>query len=196
MDYQMRLTGKTIVMLVAEGVHDHEFWYPYYRFREEGARVVVAGPAKGTIFGEGRHGLDGLPIEIPHTIDEVSGIEMDCLFLPGGIYGPLTLRAHKGALEMARRAMSSGRIVAAICHGQWILVSAGVLRGRRLTCPEDMSVDVINAGGEYIPCPENLADDAANGCRAVRDGNLITAVYYGYLPEHFRLIIPALLEGR
>ena len=194
MDYQMRLAGKTVLMLVAEGVHDHEFWYPYYRFREEGARVVVAGPAKGTILGEGRHGLDGLPLEVTHTIEEVSGMEMDCLFLPGGIYGPLTLRAHKGALEIVRRAMAAKRIVAAICHGQWILVSAGVLRGRRLTCPDDMSIDVINAGGEYVACPENLASEAPHPGKAVRDGNLITAVYYGYLPEQFRLLIPAMME--
>jgi len=192
----MRLSGKTILILVAEGVHDHEFWYPYYRFREEGARVVVAGPTKGTILGEGRHGLDGLPLEVTHTIDGVSDIAMDCLFLPGGIYGPLALRAHKGALDIVRRAMAANTIVAAICHGQWILVSAGVLRGRRLTCPQDMSVDVINAGGDYVACPENLSDETAHGGRAVRDGNLITAVYYGYLPEQFRLLIPALLEKK
>jgi protease I len=194
MPYDLRLAGKTVLMLVAEGVHDHEFWYPYYRFREEGARVVVAGPAKGTVLGEGRLGMDGLPVEITHTIDEVAGMAMDCLYLPGGMYGPLTLRAHKGALEIVRRAMASNTIVAAICHAQWLLVSAGVLKGRRLTCPEDMSVDVINAGGTYVPCPEGLPDNVENPGRAVRDGNLITAVYFGYLPEHFRLLIPAMLE--
>jgi protease I len=191
----MRLAGKTVLMLVAEGVHDHEFWYPYYRFREEGARVVVAGPAKGTVLGEGRHGMDGLPVEIPYTIDDVAGMAMDCLYLPGGMYGPVTLRAHKPALEIVRGAMATGTIVAAICHAQWILVSAGVLRGRRLTCPPDMADDVTNAGGDYVACPADLPDDVVNAGRAVRDGNLITAVYYGYLPEHFRLIIPALLEG-
>ncbi len=195
MPYEMRLAGKTVLMLVAEGVHDHEFWYPYYRFREEGARVVVAGPAKGTVLGEGRHGMDGLPVEITHTIDEVVDMAMDCLYLPGGIFGPLTLRAHKGALAIVRRAMAAGTIVAAICHAQWMLVSAGVLRGRRLTCPEDMAIDVINAGGEYVACPEGLADNVSNDGRAVRDGNLITAVYFGYLPQHFRLLIPALLES-
>jgi protease I len=178
----MRLAGKTVVMPVAEGVHDHEFWYPYYRFREEGARVVVAGPVKGTIFGEGRHGTDGLPLEVTHTIDEVAGMAMDCLFIPGGIYGPLTLRAHEPTLALVRRVIATPTIVAAICHGQWVLVSAGVLRGRRLTCPDDMAADVINAGGDYVVEP------------AVRDGNLITAIYYAYLPEHFRLLIPALLE--
>jgi len=194
MEYKRRLAGKTVLMLVAEGVHDHEFWYPYYRFREEGAKVVVAGPAKGTVLGEGRLGLDGLPVQIPHTIDEVAGMDMDCLYLPGGMYGPVILRSHQGALEIVRRAMGANRIVAAICHAQWILVSAGVLKGRRLTCPEDMAIDVINAGGEYVRCPEGLADNVDNPGRAVRDGNLITAVYFGYLPEQFRLLIPAMLE--
>jgi protease I len=179
----MRLAGKTVVTLVAQGAHDHEVWYPYYRFREEGARVMVAGLAKGTIFGEGRHGTDGLPIEVAHTIDEVAETHMDCLYLPGGIFGPLGLRAEEGVLKLVRRVIATPTIVAAICHGQWILASAGVLKGRRLTCPEDMSADVIHAGGEYVNEP------------VVRDGNLITAYSFRYLPEHFRLIIPAMMEG-
>ncbi|MBI5723249.1 MAG: DJ-1/PfpI family protein [Planctomycetes bacterium] len=182
MPYEMRLAGKTVVLLVAAGVHDHEFWYPYYRFREEGAQVVVAGLAAGTVLGEGRNGRDGLPLEITHTIAQVAGMTMDCLYLPGGIYNPLTLRRDSQTLELVRDAMAKNIIVGAICHGQWILASAGVLRGRRLTCPDDMSADVIHAGGNYVVEP------------AVRDGNLITAIYYAYLPEHFRLLIPAMLE--
>ena len=79
--------------------------------------------------------------------------------------------------------MARNTLVAAICHGQWILVSAGVLEGRRLTCPGDMADDVKNAGGIFL-------ED-----KCVRDGNLITAVYFGYLPEQFQILIPAMLEG-
>ena len=109
---------------------------------------------------------------------------LDALYLPGGIYGPLRLRAHTPTLELVRRAMSEDIMVAAICHAQWILVSAGVLKGRRLTCPGDMAVDVTNAGGIFVDAP------------CVRDENLITAVYFGYLPEQFRVLLPAMLERR
>jgi len=78
--------------------------------------------------------------------------------------------------------MEAGTIVAAICHAQWILVSADVLKGRRLTCPGDMAIDVENAGGIFVDEP------------AVRDGNLVTAVYFGYLPEQFRILVKAISE--
>jgi protease I len=177
-----RLCGRRIAILIAEGFHDHEFWFPYYRFREEGAQVIVAGPKTGTICGEGRHGKDGLPAEVTCTVEQAGGMRLDGLYLPGGIFGPLTLRAHRPTLDLVRRAMETNLVVGSICHAQWILVSAGVLKGRRLTCPPDMADDVINAGGVFLKE------------KAVRDGNLITAVYFGYLPEQFRLLIPALMD--
>ena len=171
-------------MVIAEGYHGHEFWFPYYRFLEAGAEVLVVGPEVGTVLGEGRGGRDGLPAEITHTAEEAAAADVDAVYLPGGIYGPLRLRAHEPTLALVRKAMAEGKIVAAICHAQWILVSADVVRGRRLTSPPDMAVDVTNAGGVWLKQ------------KAVRDGNLITAVYFGYLPEQFRLLMPALAERR
>ena len=178
----MQLENRRIAILIADGYHDHEFWFPYYRFREEGAEVIVAGPSTGTVYGEGRHGKDGLPAEVTHTVDQIDPTAIDVLYLPGGIFSPLTLRAHEPTLYLVREAMDAGVIVAAICHAQWILVSADVVGGRRLTCPPDMAVDVRNAGGTYVEE------------RCVRDGNLITAVYFAYLPEQFRVLIPAIMK--
>jgi len=178
----MRLEKRRIALLITGGYHEHEFWFPYYRFREEGAEVVVGGPVAGIVYGEGRHGTDGLPAQVTHTVEQVAAMEIDALYLPGGIYSPLALRAHRPTLELVRKAMERETPVAAICHAQWILVSAGVVEGRRLTCPPDMADDVRNAGGVYVEE------------RCVRDGNLITAVYFAYLPEHFRVLIPAILE--
>ncbi len=183
MAYEKRLEGKTVVILAATGSHDHEFWYPYYRFREEGAEVVVAGLAKGTVYGEGRHGTDGLPIEITHTVEEAAEMDIDCLYIPGGIYNCLELRVRKRSLDFVRDVAARGKIICAICHSSWVLVSAGLVKGRRISCPDDMADDVNNAGGTYTEEP------------AVRDGQLITSTYFGYLPEHFRLVIPALVEG-
>ena len=178
----MELEGRNIAIVIAEGYHDHEFWFPYYRFKEAGAEVVVAGPETGAVLGEGRHGTDGLPAQITHTVEEIAETEFDLLYLPGGIFCPLRLRAHQPTLRLVRNAMEKNILVAAICHAQWILVSAGVVKGRRLTCPRDISDDVVNAGGIYVEE------------RCVRDGNLITAVYFGYLPEQFRVLMPALQE--
>ncbi len=175
----MTLKGRRVAIVIAEGFHDHEFWYPYYRFREEGAEVAVAGPQVGVILGEGRNGKDGLPAEVEQTVESLSAADLAVLYLPGGIYGPLNLRAHEPTLELVRSVAGRDGIVAAICHGAWILVSAGVIEGRKVSCPRDMADDVNNAGGLWVE----------DSC--VRDGNLITARYFGFLPEHFREILPA-----
>jgi len=178
----MELEGRRAILVIADGYHDHEFWFPYYRLKEAGLEITVAGPRVGTVYGEGRHGTDGLPAEVTHTVEEVADAEHDLLYLPGGLFCPMRLRAHTPTLDLVRKSMSEGVLVAAICHAQWTLVSADVVRGRRLTCPRDMSVDVINAGGIYVEEP------------CVRDGNLITAVYFAYLPQQFQVLIPALQE--
>ena len=184
MSTHLPLAGRRVAILIATGYHDHEFWFPYYRFREEGAEVVVAGPQLGRVLGEGRHGSDGLPAHITSTALQIAHEKFDCIYLPGGMIGPMNLRAHGPVLELVRRAMEDGTIVAAICHGPWILVSAGVVKGRKISCPEDMAADVINAGGIHTVEP------------AVRDGNLITAYSFRFLPEHFRLIMPALRAAK
>lgn len=180
----MSLKGRRVVFVIATGYHEHEFWFPYYRFKEEDAEVVVAGPEVGTVYGEGRHGKDGLPAEITHSVGQISNLEFDALYLPGGVYSPLRLRVNEPTINLVRRAMKENIIVAAICHAPWILISAGVVKGRKLTCPRDTADDVRSAGGSY-------ADE-----NCVRDGNLITAKGFPYLPEFFRMVNAAILEDR
>ena len=176
------LANRRIIMIIADGHHEHEFWCPWYRFKEEGAEVIAAGPAVGTVYGEGRHGKDGLPARVTHTVEQVAELDFDALYLPGGLWSPLALRVHEPTLELVRASVSRGIVVAAICHASWILVSAGVVKGRRIACPRDMAVDVKNAGGLYVQ----------DSC--VADGNLVTAVYYACLPEHMRAVIPAVRD--
>jgi protease I len=179
-----RLAGKTVALLSADGVHEHEFWVPYYRFREEGARLLVCGANAEVVHrGEGRHGRDGLdlaPTDV--AVEDVDPDGIDALVIPGGIYGPLFLRAHEPTLRLVRAMDERGKVIGAICHGQWVLVSAGVLRGRRATSPGDIAVDLRNAGAEWVD------EDV------VRDGHVITAVYFGCLPDFLRTIIDALTE--
>ena len=172
----MKLKGKTVVILIAEGYHDHEFWFPYYRFLEEGAKVVVAAPKAGIVYGEGRNGKDGLEAEANISIDELSETLPDILFLPGGIYGPLELRSMKSVQNYVKRCMEANVLVCAICHAPWILTAADVVKGKTVSCPKDMSWDVTGAGATYTTERVSL------------DGNLLTAEYYGCLPEMFQTL--------
>jgi len=180
-----RLKGKKIALLAATGIYEHEFWVPYYRLREEGANVIVCGPQKDTVYrGEGRHGKDGLDLaRTDAAIDEMNADELDALIVPGGIHGPMALRRHEPALALVRAMDERKKIIASICHGPWVLVSADILRGRRATSPRDIEIDLRNAGAEWV------------NEQVVRDGNLITGVYYGYLPQFMRVVIDA-IEGQ
>ncbi|MGE3804420.1 MAG: DJ-1/PfpI family protein [Gemmataceae bacterium] len=177
---ELPLKGCRVAIILATGYHDHEFWFPYYRFQEAGAEVIVAGPAKGTVYGEGRNGKDGLPANITHTIEEIKDQRFDLVYLPGGIWAPLKLRHDKAVCELVRKSLDNDVVVAAICHASWVLVSADVVKGKKIACPPDMAVDVKNAGGNYVKD------------KCVQDGNLITAVYFAYLPEQFRVLMPVL----
>jgi protease I len=171
-----RLIGKTVVILIAEGYHEHEFWFPYYRFLEEGARVIVAAPQAGVVYGEGRNGKDGLEAKADIPINAISQTLPDILFLPGGIFGPLTLRAMELVQNYVKRCVDEGVLVCAICHAPWILISADVLKGRTVSCPPDMSWDVIGAGATFSTDAVTL------------DENLLTAEYFACLPEMFHVL--------
>lgn len=179
----MQLAGKRIGILIATGYHEHELLFPYYRLKEAGADVVVAGPQAGeTLLGEGRHGKDGLEFTAEAAISDLSADRLDALHLPGGIYGPLELRAREDACRLVKEMVDRGKVVGAICHAPWILISAGVVRDRRIACPDDMAIDVENAGGTCVPE------------KAVRDGPLVTSVYFGYLPEYMTMFMAAVAE--
>jgi len=176
----MELPGKRIAILIADGYHEHELLFPYYRLKEAGAEVLVAGPeANATVYGEGRHGMDGLPFTTTHAIADLKADDLDAIHLPGGIYGPLFLRDREDVCELIRDLVAQNKVVGAICHAPWILVSADVVRGRKIACPGDMAVDVQNAGATYV-------DE-----RAVRDGPIVTSVYFGYLPEYMKEFMAA-----
>ncbi|MCW8129664.1 MAG: type 1 glutamine amidotransferase [Planctomycetota bacterium] len=180
-----RLKKKRIALLAAEGVHEHEFWTPYYRFKEEGAEVLVAGPdGKGVVYrGEGRLGKGGLDLAPTDcAIEDLKPGKLDALVIPGGIFGPLTLRAHEPALDLVRSMDRRRKVIGAICHAQWVLISAGILKGRRATSPGDIRIDMENAGAKWVKE------------EAVRDGHLVTAIYFGYLPAFLRLLIAAIEE--
>jgi protease I len=169
-----RLTGRQLIMLAEDLYEDLELWYPVLRFREEGARVVIAGPDAKPYAGK-----HGYPVTAEAAVRAVEHRQFDGVIVPGG-YAPDRLRRHPEVIALVRDRSLEGKVVATICHGAWVLISAGVVRGRNVTCHYAVKDDVINAGGQYT--------DA----EVVKDGTFITSRQPSDLGQFCREIIAAL----
>jgi protease I len=156
------------LIISADKFEDSELLVPYYRLQEAGIEVVVASMRR-----EGIRGLHGYEIAVDKTLAEVNPDEYALLVLPGG-KAPAAVRKEEKALEIARSFFAGGRPVAAICHGPQILISAGLLRGRRATCYRSMADELSAAGADY--------EDR----EVVVDGNLVTSRHPADFPAFLR----------
>jgi protease I len=170
---------KKIAILATDDFEDSELQVPYERLKDAGFKVLLVGPVEGKEI-RGKKGR--FSIETNLSVDSVNEADFDALVIPGG-YSPDRLRLNPAAVELVRAFMNSGKPVAAICHAPQLLVSAGVLKDRTLTCWPSVSVDVKNAGGNYV-------DEAI-----VIDRNLITSRKPDDLPVFVDAVIAALEEG-
>ena len=135
------LVNMNILSFVGDTYEDLELWYPKLRFTEAGAKVVVAGPAAETVYT----GKNGYPCKSDAAISEISAVNFDGVFCPGG-FMPDKLRRDPNVLKLIRDFNDEGKLVAAICHGGWIPISAGVYTGVRATGSLGIKDDLINAG--------------------------------------------------
>lgn len=189
----MSLKGKTVVIVVANEFEDVELLYPVLRLSEEGANVVIV-PVRSGLHPRpsaekpvsGRYGTP-VPLEVMapgkryviKSLEEIVPEEIDCLLFPGG-FSPDSLRINKKVIELVKRANQLGKVIASICHGPQVLISAGIVKGKRVTAYEAVRDDLINAGAVFEDVP------------AIRDGNIITGRVPDDLPEFCREIISAL----
>lgn len=171
------LSGKRVAIMVEEQYQDLEVWYPYYRLREEGAQAVFVGTGSA----EEYKGKYGYPVKPDTTVATVSGGDFDAVVVPGG-FAPDFFRRCPQAIEFIRQANDAGKVIAAICHGAWALISAGVVKGKRMTCFSAIKDDVVNAGGLYT-------DEAV-----VVDGTLVTSRKPDDLPQFTRRLVDALSQ--
>ncbi|MDP2947812.1 MAG: type 1 glutamine amidotransferase domain-containing protein [Nanoarchaeota archaeon] len=173
----MKLQNKKIAILIEKLYQELETWYPYYRLKEEGAEVLFVGPEKEKEY-IGKHGS---PMKAELGIQEVSAKNFDAVIIPGG-YAPDYMRRNPEMVKFVKDMQQAGKVVAAICHGGWMLASADVLRGKKATGLSAIQDDMKNAGAEYI------------NEEVVRDGNIITSRTPDDLPAFCRTIIEALVE--
>jgi protease I len=148
---------KKIIVFLEKNVEDSEFQYPYMRLKEEGFDVVSVGPEKKSYQGKG-----GQSFTADKAFDEVKDQEFDVVFIPGG-YAPDMLRRHDDILQFIKRHHEKGKIIASVCHGPWVMISAGIVKGRNVTGFSAIKDDLINAGANY------------EGKDWVEDGNLLTS---------------------
>jgi protease I len=116
--------SKKVAILLEDLFEDLEFWYPYLRMKEEGFAVTSVAPKKS-----GYKGKHGVPAEADVSVDQISATDVDALIIPGG-YSPDRMRRSPAMIELVRQAFEQGKVVAAICHGGWMLASAGIVEGK------------------------------------------------------------------
>lgn len=139
------LTGHRILMFVDDIYEDLELWYPKLRLIEAGAAVVVAGPDAGRVYA-GKHGY---PCRSDVAIAGLSAKDFTGVVIPGG-FSPDKLRRDPQVLSLVRAFHAAGQLVAAICHGGWIPISAGVYKGVQVTGSLGIKDDLVNAGGLFV----------------------------------------------
>ena len=171
----MRLKGARVAVLVENMYQEMELWYPVYRLREEGATVHIVGPSAGVTYTS-KHGY---PATADTESKAVTASDFDAVIIPGG-YAPDLMRRSPAMVSLVREAYQQGKVVAAICHAGWMLVSAGIVKGKRGTCFFSIKDDLVAAGLHYV-------DE-----EVVVDGNLITSRRPDDLPAFLCAIIAAL----
>lgn len=148
-----------VAIVVDSGFQDEEFIYPYYRCLEAGHETFVLTPD-----GKDRFGKFGVPARAHYPI--VENMEADGLIIPGGFESPDRLRSNPAALALVRNLHQRGACIGAICHGPWVLISAGIVKGVQVTGYKSIRDDLVNAGAHFVEA------------FATAHGNIVTADHY------------------
>jgi protease I len=172
----MSLKGKIVAILAEQDFEDSELMEPLKAMKEAGAQVFVVGSGSQPRY-RGKRGKATIKVDI--DADKVRAEDFDAIIIPGG-YAPDKMRLHQPMIDLVKRAHDLGKVVAAICHGPQLLISADIVRGRRVTSWPSVAIDLKNAGANWVDEP------------IVRDGNLITSRKPSDLLVFNRAIIQAL----
>jgi protease I len=142
------LNGKRLLVLVGDDYEDLELWYPLLRAQEAGADTTIAGQKARETY-RGKHGY---PCTSEAAVSDIDGSAFAGILVPGG-WMPDKLRRDSSVLSLVRHFASERKLIATICHGPWILISAGVVRGVKMTSTPGIKDDVVNAGAIWVDEP-------------------------------------------
>lgn len=179
---EQALTGRRVAVLVSDGFEEVELTEPCRALSDAGARIDIVSPA-GESVKAWRHGQWGQSFDVDVPLDAADPDYYDALLLPGGVMSPDHLRSLSSAREFVRAFFDRGKPVAAICHGPWTLIDAGVVGGRRVTSYHTLQTDLRNAGAEW-------ADEAV-----VVDDGLVTSRRPGDIPAFNESMIEEFARG-
>lgn len=168
----MKKNTMKAVIITGPRFQDHEFIYPFYRLQEAGFKVDVAIKDKETVFGD-----FGTKAEPTIATSELEKYDCDLVVLPGGAKALEKVRQEKVVIDFIKRMYKKGKVIVGVCHGPQLMISAGILKGKKVSAYYSIADDIRNAGAEYIDAP------------VVVDGNLITSPHYKYLPDFMRAIL-------
>ncbi|MGD6834020.1 type 1 glutamine amidotransferase domain-containing protein [Sutcliffiella halmapala] len=171
----MKLHNKKIIQLVSDDFEDLELWYPVLRLREEGATVVIAGEKSNVTY----IGKYGVPIESDVSFHDLDPNEYDAILVPGG-WSPDKIRRYDDILSLIKVMNDQQKPIGQICHAGWVLISAKILQGKKVTSTPGIKDDMINAGATWVNEP------------VVVDGNLISSRRPPDLPDYMREFIKVL----
>lgn len=163
---------RKVLILAGEGYEDLELWYPKLRFLEEGFEVKLASSD-----GKSRLSKHGYSVECDLKTAGLNAGNFDAVIIPGGTSGAEKIRMDSDAVNFVKEMHKQNKVVAAICHGPWVLISAFIVKGKKVTCYKGMKDDLIAAGANY--------EDKA----VVVDGNLITSRTPADLPAFVKEIL-------
>ena len=178
-----KLDGKKVAILVADFFEQIEMTKPRDALKEAGAEVTIVSPKSGQIQGM-NHADKGDKFDVDLALDEAKAGDYGALVIPGGTMNPDTLRSTEAALEFTRHFFQAQKPVAAICHGPWVLVDAGVARGRTMTSWPAIQTDLKNAGATWV-------DE-----EVVVDNGLVTSRKPDDIPAFNRKMIEEFAEGK
>jgi len=179
----IKLNGKKVAILVADGFEQVEMTEPRKALEAAGAGTDLVSPARGTVKSWG-HTEWGQEYPVDVSLEDASAGDYDALMLPGGVMNPDKLRMNQKAIDFVKDFFESGKPVAAICHAPWTLIEADVVRGRTLTSYESVKTDLRNAGADWI-------DE-----EVVVDNGLVTSRKPDDLPAFNKKMIEEIAEGR
>jgi protease I len=177
------LNGKKVAILVTDGFEQVELTEPKKALEEAGAQTEVICPGAKTIVKGWNHTDWGDEFKVDRPLEQARGDDYDALLLPGGVLNPDKLRRRPEVQEFVRNFASAGKPIAAICHGPWTLIDAGVVRGRMVTSYESIQTDLKNAGAEWVDR------------EVVVDNGLVTSRKPDDIPAFNRKMIEEFAEG-